>query len=78
LTWRTAVVVRMKRRRYAIGKVKIRYNDSDRRDAMPFVDNAVKPPIIRMRFGVDYRRLRLGQGRLRYFYRRDDEISTPV
>jgi len=44
-TWRIAVVVRMKRRRYAIGKVNIRYNDKERRDETPFVDNAVKPPI---------------------------------
>jgi hypothetical protein len=34
----------MKRRKYAIGNVKIRYNDIESRDAMPFVDNAVKPP----------------------------------
>ena len=43
-TWRIAVVVRIKRRKYAIGNVKIRYNDIESRDAMPFVDSAVKPP----------------------------------
>ena len=44
-TWRIAVAVRTKTRRYAIGKVNIRYNDMERRDETPFVDNAVKPPI---------------------------------
>lgn len=27
-----------------MGKVKIRYRDIERRDAIPFVDNAVNPP----------------------------------
>ena len=27
-----------------MGKVKMRYSDIERRDAIPFVDNAVKPP----------------------------------
>jgi hypothetical protein len=46
-TWRIAVAVRTKRRRYAIGKVKMRYNDNERRDETPFVDNAVNPPTVR-------------------------------
>ena len=29
-----------------MGKVKTRYNDMESRDAIPFVDNTVKPPTI--------------------------------
>jgi hypothetical protein len=34
----------MNKRRYEIGNVKTRYNDSDNKDETPFVDNAVNPP----------------------------------
>jgi hypothetical protein len=34
----------MNNRRYDIGNVKTRYNDSDKSDETPFVDNAVNPP----------------------------------
>jgi hypothetical protein len=43
-TCRIAVEMRMKRSKYEIGKVKMRYNDNDKRDETPFVDNTVKPP----------------------------------
>lgn len=33
-------------RRYVIGNVNIRYNDIERSDEIPFVDNAVKPPVL--------------------------------
>jgi hypothetical protein len=46
LTCNTAVEARTKKRRYEIGKVKMRYNDIDNNDETPFVDNAVKPPTI--------------------------------
>jgi hypothetical protein len=49
-TWRIAVEAKTKKRRYAIGKANIRYSDIERRDEMPFVDNAVKPPCIRISF----------------------------
>ena len=44
-TWRIAVVVRTNARRYVIGNVKMWYNESERREEIPFVDNAVNPPV---------------------------------
>ena len=58
--------MRMKRSRYDIGKVKTRYNDNDKRDETPFVDNAVNPPNqinVIIGNGQGYRKLPLGQGR---------------
>jgi hypothetical protein len=43
-TWRIAVVAKTKKRRYDMGYVKMRYNDRERRDEIPLVDNTVNPP----------------------------------
>lgn len=61
LTCNTAVVARTKNRRYEIGKVNMRYNDIDKSDDTPFVDNAVKPPTSKWR-RERYQRLQRGQG----------------